>query len=95
MMSCTRMANDFVGMDHPGIIDFIDQLKRDVDVVDPFKPPYAKLGGLRGAFFCTSMLKIVNKQATAIQALARGVLTRRKIHFALLSADADALRRIM
>jgi len=87
MMSCTRMANDFVGMDHPGIIDFIDQLKRDVDVVDPFKDPHTH--------FATSTLRKLNKQATAIQALARGVLTRRKIHFALLSADADALRRIM
>ena len=35
------------------------------------------------------------EKAGTIQALARGVLTRRKIHFALLSADADALRRIM
>jgi len=66
------------------IIDFIDQLKRDV--VDPFKHPNT---------FSKWMLRNVNKQATAIQALARGVLTRRKIHFALLSADADALRRIM
>ena len=33
--------------------------------------------------------------AKVIQALARGVLTRRKIHFALLSADPDALARIM
>ena len=33
--------------------------------------------------------------AKVIQALARGVLIRRKIHFALLSADPDALARIM
>jgi hypothetical protein len=33
--------------------------------------------------------------AIIIQALARGILTRRKIHFALLSADPDALERIM
>jgi len=36
-----------------------------------------------------------HENATTIQALARGVLTRRKIHFALLSSDPDALRRIM
>ena len=35
------------------------------------------------------------QSATTIQALARGVLTRRKVHFALLSADPDALARIM
>lgn len=33
--------------------------------------------------------------AVRIQALARGVLTRRKVHFALLSADPDALARIL
>ena len=33
--------------------------------------------------------------AQIIQALARGVLTRRKVHFALLSSDPDALARIM
>jgi len=33
--------------------------------------------------------------AQIIQALTRGILTRRKIHFALLSADPDALERIM
>jgi hypothetical protein len=33
--------------------------------------------------------------ARTIQALARGGLTRRTVHFALLSADPDALARIM
>ena len=33
--------------------------------------------------------------ARTIQALARGVLTRRNIHFALLSSDPDALASIM
>ena len=36
-----------------------------------------------------------NERATTIQALARGVLTRRKVHFALLSSEPDALARIM
>ena len=37
----------------------------------------------------------LHDRATTIQALARGVLTRRKVHFALLSADPYALARIM
>ena len=37
----------------------------------------------------------VKRCAQIIQALTRGILTRRKIHFALLSADPDALERIM
>jgi hypothetical protein len=38
---------------------------------------------------------LIYSSSVTIQALARGILTRRKIHFALLSPDADALKRIM
>ena len=39
--------------------------------------------------------RMVPASVRTIQALARGVLTRRKVHFALLSSDPDALARIM
>ena len=48
---------------------------------------------LRGCY-CEQVEK-EEEGAKTIQALARGVLTRRKVHFALLSADPDALARIM
>lgn len=66
------------------ILDLIDQLK--TDAINPCNPRLK---------FSQRKLRRANKEATTIQALARGVLTRRKIHFALLSADPDALRRIM
>ena len=40
--------------------------------------------------------KLWNREcATSIQSLVRGMLTRRKVHFALLSNDDDALARVM
>jgi hypothetical protein len=48
-------------------------------------------GDVEDVFFTTTFFD----SAVRIQALARGVLTRRKVHFALLSADPYALARIM
>ena len=44
--------------------------------------------------FIRKLLEDVDKYATTIQALARGVLTRRKIHFALLSVDGNIKGKI-
>jgi len=47
--------------------------------------------------FFTALVKMwwESKMATSIQAQVRGMLTRRKVHFALLSPDDDALARVM
>jgi hypothetical protein len=43
-------------------------------------------------------MKFIHFESVAVvefQALVRGMLTRRKVHFALLSGDDDALGRVM
>lgn len=52
----------------------------------------------RREFWREQHLKFIHFESVAVvefQALVRGMLTRRKVHFALLSGDNDALGRVM